>query len=360
MKKFQKLVVADVQRETEDAVSIAFDLTAAQVEQFQFIPGQYLSFKAIIGGEEVRRSYSICSSPFGNEKLRVAVKRVEDGKFSNFANNDLKTGDELEVMPPMGNFHTALDASRKMHYVAFAAGSGITPILSIMKSVLRAEPLSEFTLFYGNRSANSILFKEEIEDLKNQHLSRLRVHHVLSREDPGVRLFKGRLDKAKCELLLEKFTDLKTADEFFLCGPEEMINDVSGCLKKTGIAEQKIRFELFTTPTQNVKRINQVVNKVRPEDSFSSKVRIIMDGDETEFYLKTDDLPVLDAALREGLDVPYACKGAVCCTCKAKVLEGKVRMDMNYSLEKDEIDAGYVLTCQAHPESKSVVLDYDS
>jgi ring-1,2-phenylacetyl-CoA epoxidase subunit PaaE len=359
MKKFQQLTIADIQRETDDAVSIAFALSDEQKEQFQFIPGQYLTFKAQIDGEEVRRSYSICSAPFNGEALRVAVKKVEQGKFSTFANETLRPGDVLEAMPPMGNFHTQLNAERKRHYVAFAAGSGITPVLSILKSALLTEPESEFTLFYGNRSSNSILFKEEIEDLKNRFLTRLRVYHILSREDPGVKLFKGRLDTTKCELLLDKFGDIKQADEFFICGPEEMINAVSSTLTKAGIPEKQIRFELFTTPTQTAKRINQVV-KTEPQDSFSSQVRIIMDGDETAFYLKTDDLPVLDAALREGLDVPYACKGAVCCTCKAKVLEGKVRMDMNYSLEQDELDAGYVLTCQAHPESKTVVLDYDS
>ena len=359
MAKFTTLTVADIRKETSDAVSIAFELTNEQKNLFRFLPGQYLTFKTLIKGEDVRRSYSICSTPFADEKIRVAVKKVLEGKFSTYANQELKIGDQLEVMPPMGNFHLKADPGNEKHYVAFAAGSGITPIMSIMKSVLLHEPKSEFTLFYGNRNSRSIIFREEIEDLKNVYLDRLRVHHILSREDPGVRLFKGRLDREKCSALLAGLKDVEKADEFFLCGPEEMINNCSDVLKEMNIDENRIHFELFTTPAQKVGKVNQVVAAPK-RDPFKSIVRIIMDGDETEFGLESDGLAILDAALEKGLDLPYACKGAVCCTCKAKVLEGKVRMDMNYSLEKDELEAGYVLTCQSHPESKKVVLDFDT
>ena len=359
MAKFYDLEVKEVRKETGDCVSVAFNVPEDIKAEFNYLPGQYLTLRAEIDGEDTRRSYSICSSSILGEDLRVAIKKVVGGTFSTYANEKLKQGDVTKVMPPMGNFIAKLDPKNEKRYVAFAAGSGITPIISIVKSVLEAEPNSQITLFYGNQNSNSIIFKEDLEDIKNIHLQRFELYHILSREDPGIRLFKGRIDKEKCGLLLKAFPILTEADEYFICGPEDMINNVQEQLRSSGISEDKVHFELFTSPVGKLGKTNQTVSK-EPVESFSSVVRIILDGDETEIGVNSDGLPILDAALKNGMDVPFACKGAVCCTCKAKVLEGKVRMDMNYSLEDDELEAGYILTCQAHPESPKVVVDYDS
>jgi ring-1,2-phenylacetyl-CoA epoxidase subunit PaaE len=356
MAKFHALTVKEVRRETEDCVSVSFDVSNGEYEAFQFIQGQYLTLKANIDGEDVRRSYSICSSPLDDE-LRVAIKKVEGGRFSTFANEVLKAGDQLEAMPPMGHFYTELDASHQHHYVAFAAGSGITPVMSILKTVLYQEPNSHFTLFYGNRGADSIIFKEELEALKNKFLSRFTLHFILSREHPGSDLFFGRIDKEKCTTFCNLLIDPEDVDHFFICGPEPMIHAVKETLEEHGTTKEKIHFELFTSPVGPLGV--QQVRKKKDSPRIESLITITLDGNSFSFDLPSSGATILDAALKGGADLPFACKGGVCCTCKAKVLEGKVEMDVNYALEPDEVEAGYVLTCQAHPLTKNVSVSFD-
>lgn len=355
--KFHALKVSDIRRETADCVSVAFEVPSDLAEEYRFSPGQYLTLETDISGEKVRRSYSLCSSPFDGE-LRVAIKQVEGGKFSTWANSNLSVGTEMQVMSPDGKFIAKIDAAQKHNYVAFAAGSGITPIYSILKSVLEEEPNSTFTLFYGNKTSKSVIFKEQIEALKNTYMNRLEVHHVLSREDQGTDLLKGRIDDIKCENFSQRFFDIKDVDGYFLCGPEAMINGVSGKLQDLGAEKTKIHYELFTSPTDSLAGKTKVEKKSEGP-KLDSKLTVILDGDETHFDLNSDGDSVLDAALDAGADVPYACKGAVCCTCRAKVLEGEVEMDMNYALEDDEVEDGYVLTCQSHPRSEKVVISFD-
>jgi len=350
---FHKLTIKDIRKETHDTVSIAFDIPETLAENFNFIPGQYLTFKKDINGEELRRSYSICSGLNDNE-LRVAVKKVEQGKFSTFANEQLKSGDSLDIMEPMGKFHTSIDSKNKKNYAAFAAGSGITPIMSIMKSVLEVEPESTFTLFYGNRSIDSIIFHENIEALKNKYLGRLIVHHVLSRERLESDLFYGRIDKDKAEKITKSLIDPNKINEYFLCGPYEMIMDVKEVLESAGIEKSNIHFELFTTPGEKVVR-----KKTVKQESFIAQLTVKSDGNTFDIKLKNDEDSILDSALKTGADLPFACKGGVCATCKAMLEEGKVEMDVNYGLEEDEIEAGYILTCQAHPTTPKVVVNFD-
>ncbi len=353
MPRFYSLRVNDIQRETADCVSVAFQIPEQNHDDFHFIQGQYLTIKAVIEGEEIRRSYSICSSPTDKE-LRVAVKKVPKGRFSTYANENLKVGDILEVMPPMGNFYTQLDPKNKRHYVAFAAGSGITPIMSILKTVLKTEPQSAFTLFYGNRATDSIIFLEQLEALKNVYLGRLSVHHILSREHPGSDLFYGRIDQDKCRSYFQHLIDIKDIDEFFLCGPAPMIEGVSDTLQELGADKKKIHFELFSSAGSSVAR-RDISNVPKIESSISIK----LDGITHHFPLSSDGDTILDAALKGGLDLPFACKGGVCCTCRAKLIEGTAEMEVNYALEAEEVAAGYILTCQSHPTSSKLVVDFD-
>lgn len=355
--KFHSLKVSDIRRETADCVSVAFDVPAELSEGYRFSPGQYLTLETEIGGEKVRRSYSLCSSPFDGE-LRVAIKQVEGGKFSTWANSSLTVGSEMQVMTPDGKFIAKIEPQQEHNYVAFAAGSGITPIYSILKSVLEEEPKSSFTLFYGNKTSKSVIFKEQIEALKNTYMDRLEVHHVLSREDQGTDLLKGRIDEIKCENFSKRFFNIDEVSGYFLCGPEEMINGVSGKLQGLGVDKSSIHYELFTSPADSLAGKTKVEKKSKGA-KLDSKITVILDGDETHFDLNSDGDSVLDAALDAGADVPYACKGAVCCTCRAKVVEGEVEMDMNYALEDDEVEDGYVLTCQSHPRSENVVISFD-
>lgn len=354
--RFYSLKVRDIQRETEDCVSVAFSIPEGLENDFKFVQGQYLTFKKNIGGEEIRRSYSVCSSPLDGE-LRVAIKEVPEGRFSTFANRELKVGDELEAMTPRGNFYTALDENRKSEYVAFASGSGITPVMSILKTTLQKEPQSKFTLFYGNRNTQSIIFRDQLDDLKNVFMGRLEVHHVLSREDQGTDLLKGRLDADKCQNFSKSFFDLKEVEAFFLCGPGEMIGSISETLENLGASKDRVHYELFSTP--GAAKIEGKTQKKTSSKGLVADVTVILDSDETHFQLKADTKSVLDAALDAGADVPFACKGAVCCTCRAKVLEGEVEMEMNYALEDEEVNEGYVLTCQTIPRSERVVISYD-
>ncbi|MFZ5552815.1 MAG: 2Fe-2S iron-sulfur cluster-binding protein [Bacteroidota bacterium] len=357
MSKFFPLKVADVIRETADTVAVVLDVPDEWANDFKYKQGQYLTFRMLAGGEEIRRSYSLCSSPFSGEKMCVAVKEVPNGKFSTFINRQLKAGDVLETMHPAGNFFTELSSSAKKHYAGFAAGSGVTPVMSILKSVLIHEPHSRFTLVYSNRNAASVIFYKELEELKNKYPERLEIIHVWSRQDTGNKNLNGRLDKNITSYILQQF-GISGADEFFICGPEEMIMNVSETLKEKGIAGEKIHFELFTTPVLLPK--GKTAEK-KEEGGFSgeSEVTVIMDGIKTTFKLSSTGTNVLDAAMDAGSDAPYSCKGAVCCTCKAKILEGKAEMEMNYALTDKEVADGYILTCQAHPRSPKLIVDYD-
>ena len=357
MPKFHTLSVKEVRQETADTVSVAFDVPNNLQSEYDFIQGQYLTLRADINGEDVRRSYSICSSPLDNE-LRVAIKKVEDGRFSTFANEVLQSGDTLEVMRPMGRFYTDINTENDKRYVAFAAGSGITPVISIMKTVLETEPNSEFILFYGNRKTDSIIFKEEIDALKNIYVERLSVYHVLSREAIGSPLFEGRIDKERCAKFCNLFLDVETVDEFFLCGPEEMIFGVKDQLAELKVDEKKVHYELFTSPAGKLGSKKKTVKKESITEGLND-VTIILDGHSYNFQLAEDGKNILDAALAEGADLPFACKGGVCCTCRAKVDEGTVNMEVNYALEPWEVEQGFVLTCQSHPTSKKVVVNFD-
>ena len=352
--KFHSLRINDVRRETEDTVSIAFDVPNELRNDFSFTPGQYLTLKAEINGEEVRRSYSLCSSPHEGE-WRVAVKQVPEGKFSTFANNELKAGMDMDVMTPTGNFKLDTSKDNNKSYVLFAAGSGITPILSIAKSALYDEPNSDVTLVYGNKGVNSIIFKEEIEGLKNEYMDRLRVLHVLSRESVGNDLQKGRIDKAKTGEIYDSFLNNTSIDGVYVCGPEEMILGVKEGMIDKGVNEDMIHFELFTSPSSTQEKIAMPTNSPKVD----SNVTIILDDDEYEISLESTGVNILDAAQDSGADLPFACKGGVCCTCKAKILEGSASMDVNYALEPDEVEAGYILTCQAHPTSDKLVISFD-
>ena len=349
---FYPLVVKEVRRETKDAVSVAFELNDEQRSVFRYTPGQYLTFRAAINGEEVRRSYSICAAPHEGE-LRVAIKEIEGGKFSTYANRTLKAGDTLESMAPAGNFAWKHEGSAA-HVVGWAAGSGITPISAIAKSVLNSDNESTFTLFYGNKNSNSIIFKNELEDLKNTYVDRFEVHHVLSREDQGSDYTSGRLDADKVKGYNGKFFDVATTTGHFLCGPLGMIEGVSGVLDSLGTAKSTIHFELFNTAGATAEAIAKSSSKA----SANAKVTVVLDGEETHFEMGPKDY-VLDAALDAGADVPYACKGAVCCTCRAKVLKGTAEMVMNYALVDDEVKDGYVLTCQTHATSDELVISFD-
>ena len=348
---FYSTKVLEVRRETADCVSVALEIP--HPEMFSFVPGQYLTLKTQIQGAEVRRSYSLCSSPLSGE-LRVAIKQVEQGVFSTWANTELKEGDTLEVMPPNGQFALEIDSADRQTYVGFAAGSGITPVMSILKTLLERAPEAKFILFYGNRKTHSIIFKSELEDLKDQYMGRLEVHHVLSREDQGNDLLYGRIDEARAAKLAAHIPGVKDAAGHFLCGPEDMIHGVTAALTAAGVAKSAIHFELFTAATPAAAAPKTGATSARAE----SYVTVILDGEETHFHQGPKDF-VLDAALDAGADVPYACKGAVCCTCRAKVLEGEVEMAMNYSLTDQEVEEGYVLTCQTMPRSERVRISYD-
>lgn len=351
--------VKDVRPETADCVSVALEVPEDLKEVFRFAPGQYLTFKKHLEDAELRRSYSICCSPSDNE-LRVAIKKVEQGKFSGYAHGNLKPGDVLDVMPPMGKFSPRQSEKKARHYLAFAAGSGITPIMSIMKSVLESEPGSEFTLVYGNRNRNTIIFREAIEGLKNRYMQRFRVYHVLSREIMDVPLFNGRIDAAKVKELGSSLIDLSLVDEVFICGPEEMLLSVRQQLIDGGMPPEKVHIELFTSPDQPKANHEKWVREHSADAASMSKVSVKLDGATFEMDLAFNGDSILDAALKHGADLPYACKGGVCSTCRAKIVEGEVEMEVNYALEKDELANGYVLTCQSHPKTPKVVVDFDA
>ena len=360
MHHFQRLKVAELRRETADAVSIEFAVPAELRQVFAYRQGQHLTLRRQIDGEDLRRNYSICSGVQEN-RLCVAIKRVDGGRFSNWALEQLAVGDELEVLPPAGHFYTPIDPAQSKHYLAIAAGSGITPIISNLKTLLAAEPHSRCTLIYANRDSASVLFLEALEDLKNACLGRFHLIHVFSREAGQVELFCGRLDRARLDALLDGPLAGQRPDECLLCGPEGLIEVAREALAARGIDAANIHFELFTTATAG--RAAAAAREARglsdEQAGHVSRVGVILDGQRSELRLRRGDESILDAALKVRGELPFACKGGVCCTCRARVIEGEVEMDVNYGLEADEIAAGYVLTCQAHPVSDAVLVDFD-
>jgi len=355
MSKFYPLTVAQVKHETRDAIAVTFDVPPELKDTFAYRQGQYLTLRTSIDGEDVRRSYSICSA-VQDERLRVAIKRCSGGLFSNWATERLQPGMQLEVMPPSGNFNVPLDATSSRHYLAFAAGSGITPILSIVKTTLQAEPESRFTIVYGNRASSTVIFRDELTDLKDQYMGRLRLVYVMSREQQDIELFNGRINEAKCGQLLNGWIDIRDIDVAFICGPEDMMHGVSRALQAAGLAKEQIRIELFAASAPARERKPRDVSL---EARHQTEVTVIMDGSAASFTMDKDKESLLEAGLRAGIDMRYSCKGGVCSTCRCKVLDGEVEMDVNYALEDYEVARGFVLSCQSFPVTDKVVVDFD-
>ena len=357
MPRFHPLEVTEIRRDTRDAVVVTLRPRPEDAAQFDFTQGQYLTFRRAFDGEELRRSYSICA---GRDEgcLRVGIKRVEGGAFSTWANEGLRPGDMLEAMPPQGRFHTPLDPGRARSYLGFAGGSGITPLLSIIKTVLAREPQSSFTLVYANRQVASIMFREELEDLKNSYLGRLSVIHILESEGQEIDLFTGRIDADKMAMLFRLWIDAATVDTAFICGPEPMMLTIAESLRQQGLAEDQIKFELFAS-SQPGRAKARAVSRQAATAGNSCEVSVTLDGATRSFRMPKDGTALLDAALQNHMDAPYSCKAGVCSTCRAKVLDGEVEMQVNHALEDYEVRAGYVLSCQCVPLSDRVVLSYD-
>jgi len=351
--------IEEISPETENAVRIRFGVPQDAKDKFTYHQGQYLTLLSKVNGEEVRRSYSICAAPY-EDRLEVAVKRVEGGVFSNFANDELHTGDTVQLMPPQGNFYTDLSEKNRKKYLFIASGSGITPVISNIKAILREEPDSEVTLLFGNQRSNTIMFREDLAFLKNRYMTRFNWVNILSREDPGVEILKGRLNNRKGGELNERMIDLKSFDEYFICGPESMISEVSRGLRSVGATEDHIHYELFASSAEDARQVIEKHHARAVEHGDkTSKVTVIADGRASELDLATNGENILDAGLNVGLDLPFSCKGGVCSTCKARLVEGEVDMDITHGLEPGEQEAGVILTCQSHPISDKVVVDFD-
>ena len=348
MSSFLKLIIKEVKRETATAVSILFNVPEELKPNYAFIAGQYVNLRLTLDGKEIRRAYSICSSPESGE-LRIAVKAVKNGAFSQFANTKLKAGDVLEVGKPEGKFTFDPQADRQKNYVAFVAGSGITPVLSILKSVLKNEPKSSFVLVYGNKSPEETIFYQELHDLQLQYVGRFFVHYVFSQAKAENTLF-GRIEKSAVNFVLNNKHKELEFDKFYLCGPEEMINLVSNVLKEKNVKESAIKFELFTTSSHE--------NVIKENLEGHSKITVMVDDEETTFEMSQKQT-ILEAALKQGLDAPYSCQGGICSSCLARVTSGTVEMTKNSILTDKEIADGLILTCQAHPTSAAVYVDYD-
>ncbi|HMJ47215.1 MAG TPA: 1,2-phenylacetyl-CoA epoxidase subunit PaaE [Ferruginibacter sp.] len=353
---FHPLKIKSISRETPECVSIEFEIPSGIASIFTFKEGQNITIRKKIGDNEIRRSYSICTAPH-EERLRVAIKKVDGGLFSQFANDELQPGMTLEVLPPTGNFYARLNEEAQADYLAIAAGSGITPVISIIKHTLFTQPGSRFTLVFGNRSRSSIIFFDELEALKNRYMQRFNLVNILSREKTDADLNYGRIDKQKLSSL-SRVLSFKNFKSIYLCGPEEMIFASSAYFGQLGINKQSIHFELFTIPGQASSQ-KVAVKEEEKESGPESKISIKLDGRTFDFGLSYKGQSILDRALQTGADLPYACKGGVCCSCRAKLIEGKVEMDVNYALEPDEVKAGYILACQSHPRSEKIVIDFD-
>jgi len=352
MSQFHPLTVTNIHRTIRDAVVLTLQ---PQSGDFGFIQGQYLTFKQDFDGTELRRNYSICSG-LDDGVLQVGIKRVAGGAFSTFANTELKVGDILRAMPPQGKFHTPIEPERAKNYLGFAGGSGVTPVLSILKTVLAHEPLSTFTLVYANRAVNTIMFREELEDLKNRYMGRLTIIHMLE-SGQDIELFTGRVDGDKCTALFQQWIDVRTVDTAFICGPEPMMLAIADSLKTHGLEPDQIKFELFSAGQQG--QLAQKEMAARADGQKGTQVTVIIEGAERQFEM-TKGQSVLDAALENGQEAPYSCKAGVCSTCICKVLEGEVEMISNHALEDYEVERGYVLSCQSYPLTDTLKIDYDT
>jgi ring-1,2-phenylacetyl-CoA epoxidase subunit PaaE len=352
--RFHRLAVNDLRRESSDAVSLTFAIPSELESDYSFAPGQYLTLRTTMDGEEVRRSYSICSGPDDGE-LRIAVKKVDGGAFSSWAADELKAGDQLDVMTPTGRFGIAPAPEEARVYVGFAAGSGITPILSIVKGVLAREPKSRFFLFYGNRSTGGMLFREALEELKDRFMQRFSVFHVISGEEQDIPILHGRLDGEKVRVLLRSLVPAASVDHVFICGPTGMSEDIEATCRAIGLAKDRIHVERFVSGLGGKPRAKAVIAPSAPPKAIAS---LTVDGKRRDVPVAEGE-SILDAALRAGMDLPFACKGGMCSTCRAYLVEGEAPMDVNYSLEPWELEAGFILTCQARPKSGKVVVDYD-
>ena len=355
MSLFHRLTVASVRPETRDAVVVTFEVPPEHREAYRYEAGQHLTIRADIDGEDVRRSYSICSAA-QDETLRVAIKRIDDGLFSSWAFEHLKPGIGLDVMQPAGHFNVPLEPEARRHHVAFAAGSGITPILSLIKTTLKAEPLSRFTLIYGNRASSSVIFKDELADLKDRYLSRFNVVFILSREHQDVDLFNGRIDTAKCDALLKQWVNPENIDVAYICGPQLMMEQVRDSLIANGVPKASIKLELFGTAMNGAARKPRAT-AVKGE--AGCEVTVIHDGRSQQFSVRKNGPSLLDAALAQGIELPYACKGGVCGTCRCKRVHGEVDLDNQFALEDYELARGFILSCQSFPVSDRLTLDFD-
>jgi ring-1,2-phenylacetyl-CoA epoxidase subunit PaaE len=354
---FHTLRIAEIVPETAEAKSIRFDVPKELGEVFRFKPGQHLTLKADIAGEDVRRNYSLCVAPQDGE-LKVTVKRIAGGAFSNWANDNLKPGDAIEVMPPHGSFTWDFRASARNHYVGFAGGSGITPVISLLKTALVTEPESRFTLFYGNRDSSSVIFLEELARLKNRFMDRLQVHHFLAEEAEDIDLFNGILDREKCNLIVEQLIDVHGVDAAFICGPGPMMDAAEGALADAGVPHEKILIERFTAARTSA-AVEAQMHELQ-EKAQGLAMQVTLDGRTRRVAFDAAAGNILDSARASGLPAPYACKAGVCATCRARVVSGEVEMAARYGLSDEEVASGYVLTCQSVPKSEGVELDYDA
>jgi ring-1,2-phenylacetyl-CoA epoxidase subunit PaaE len=356
MSDFHEVKIAEVYKETKDCSVVSFEIPENLQDEFSYKQGQYLTLRKEIDGEEVRRSYSLCSSPIEN-KWKVAIKQIPGGIFSTYANEALQQGDVIELMPPAGEFYVDVEEDKAKNHIAFAAGSGITPILSIIKTHLTQEPESTFKLFYLNRTVKSIIFKEEIERLKNQFFGRFQVFYFLTKEKRDIPFLNGRFDEEKLAVLTKSFIDVDDTSSCFLCGPQEMVFLIRDSLQEAGLAKERIHFELFFTGTDEASE--KQIAAALEQKVEGTEVTIVDGGKEFHFVMDDDFDNILDGALAAGADLPFACKGGVCSTCKCEVIEGSVEMKVNYALEDDEVAKNLVLSCQAVPTSDIVKVDFD-
>jgi ring-1,2-phenylacetyl-CoA epoxidase subunit PaaE len=356
MAEFHKIKIADIYKETKDTSVVTFDIPKNLQKRFKFIQGQHLTLKQDIKGEDVRRSYSLCSSPIDNQ-WKVAVKQIPGGVFSTFANSKLKSGDSIEIMEPTGNFYVDVEPNKAKNYIAFAAGSGITPLLSIIKTHLTLEPKSTFKLFYLNQTVKSIIFKEEIERLKNMFFGRFQAFYFLTKEQRDIPFLNGRFDKEKLAVLTKTFIDIEDTNHCFICGPQEMIFLIRDELQAAGLGKEKIHFELFFSGSTDA--VDKKIAEALEQKAEGTKVTIIDGGTEFHFIMDDNSDTILDGALEAGADLPFACKGGVCSTCKCKIIEGSVEMKVNYALEEREVENNFILSCQSVPTSKKVIVDFD-
>ncbi len=361
MHHFHKLKTTKVAKETNDCINIAFEIPENLKNQFKFKQGQYINVRFVLNGEDLRRSYSIVNAPSeGGSEIEVLVKHLEGGKVSSYLNNEVQLGDELEVFEPQGHFYTNYHPTNEKTYIGLAAGSGISPVLSNIKEALYQEPKSNAYLFFSNKSFNDIIFRRDIDALAEQFDGRLKVVYLLSREKHFEdELFEGRISAEKLEKLLERFTDINVQEStFFICGPTEMIKDISDYLKKEKkVPSLQVMYEYYSAPDEEGNA--EMSEEFKAIPNLESMVTVIIDDDEYSFHLNSKKNSILDEAIKEKLPVPFACKGGVCCTCKAQVLEGEVFMEKNFALTEDEVEKGFVLTCQCHPTTNVVMLNYD-